>query len=104
MPGGIIQDEYVSGPVERDVLVGVIQEYLEDLRIGMAEFKRMEFTRSGQDHTGGIHSRVSAGIGLTNFVPLHCKASSWTRVAFDTALVKKPKANILITSAIFLSV
>src|SRR5271157_1851576 len=63
----------------------------------MAKFQCIEFTRSWQDNTCDIHSEMGSRVRLTDLVPFCCEAPSRTRVAFDTAFVKKPKVNTLTT-------
>jgi hypothetical protein len=96
MPRGIIQDKEVTGAFERDVLIGVIQEDLEDFRIGMAKFERIEFPRSWQNGSRDIHPEMRSTVGLNDLVSFRCEAPSGTGIAFDTALVEKPKVNTLI--------
>ena len=60
MPRGIIQDEQVAGALEGDILVGVVQEDLKDLRIGMPKLERIEFTRSCRDTFRIIHSEMGS--------------------------------------------
>ena len=75
----------------------MIQEDLQDLRIGMAKFKSIQFALSWQNDSRDIHSQVGSTIGLKDVVSFRCEAPAGARIAFDTALVEKPKVNTLIT-------
>ncbi|MFH0957659.1 MAG: hypothetical protein V1897_03060 [Pseudomonadota bacterium] len=46
MPRSVILDEQIGGALQLDISIGMVQEDLEDLRIRMAEFERIEFTLS----------------------------------------------------------
>jgi len=63
----------------------------------MANFKRIEFTRSWQNDSRDIHSEMGSAIRLKDVVSFRRKAPSGTRIAFDTTLVEKPEINTLIT-------
>jgi hypothetical protein len=93
VPGGIVHDQNIPRSLELDVLIGMIQEALEDLRIAVTDFECIEFTLTCHDHAHDVHSEMDVGIGLDDLVSFHGKPSLGTTIAFDTALVKKPEVN-----------
>ena len=62
----------------------------------MAEFKRIEFTCSGTDDTGDVHSDVSAAVGVMDLVSFLGKTPSRTRIPLDPALVEALNVNAMI--------
>jgi hypothetical protein len=71
----------------------MIQKHLEDFRIAVTDFQRIEFILTRHDHAHDVRSEMGARIGLEDLASLHGKASLGTRITLDAALVEKPEVN-----------
>lgn len=93
MPARVVQNEEVLRALKGDVGIGVIQKNLEDLCVGMAEYKSIKLSRSGAYSSGSTHSYMSALVRLTDFFTPEGPAASRTRIPLDPCLVEKPQVD-----------
>ena len=94
MPACVIHYQEISFALKADILVGMIEEDLEDLGIGMTEHKRIEFSASRTDCSGRTHANVSPFVRQAYLFSLLGSPPTWAGVFFYAGLVQIRCVNV----------
>jgi len=101
MPGGIVDDENLSGSREVEVFIGVVEKSLENLSVRVGELQHVGLARAGTNHASDVHPDVVSVFRDSGFFSSLSPASPRPGIGFKAGFIGKPNFHLLLVEQVF---